>query len=370
MKIDSLCLTNFKNYAQEYFSFSDRINVICGENAQGKTNLLESLFFLSCVKPIHAKKEKDLILFNQNSASIVAQADSFHRSLNINITLSTGSRKIFVNEIKQTKVTDYIGLLQSVLFIPDDLSMIKEGPAIRRRFLNIAISQLKPNYIHCLSKYNRLLEQKNKLLKQEQMIDQTLLDVYNEKLSYYGSFLISYRKDFIEQIKQEAVKNHYEMSKNSEILQIVYKTDRYVASLSDHDTHNVEQALYQHFYERQEAERESKSCLIGPHRDDIIFYINEKNAKDFASQGQIRTAILATKLAEREVFYKNTGEYPILLLDDVLSELDTMRQNYVLNKIDQGQVFITSCENLISSDLSHGKIFTIEQGRQKDCKEF
>lgn len=369
MKIHSLSLKNFKNYRQETFSFSDRINVICGENAQGKTNLLESIFFLSCVKPIHAKKERDLILFGENSASIQAEAMSSDHAMQIDIELSNGPRKIFVNGIREPKVTEYIGHIKSVLFIPDDLSMIKDGPSIRRRFLNIAISQLKPNYIHYLSKYNRVLEQKNKLLKQQSAIDDTLLDVYNEKLAQIGAYLISYRFSFIDQISEETQKNHHEMSKNREILQIVYKTDRYVSDFSK-DTNHFADALYQHMCERRAAEKESCSCLIGPHRDDLIFLIDDKNARDFASQGQIRTAILATKLAERDVFFKNTGEYPILLLDDVLSELDTLRQNYVLNKIDCGQVFITSCENLISPSLSRGKIFTIGQGKLLEHKEF
>ena len=369
MQINSLSLKDFKNYSQENFNFSEHINVICGENAQGKTNLLESIFYLSCVKPIHAKKDRDLIAFNQEKAEIQAITSSFDHSDHIKIEISRNPRKIFINKIRQPKVTEYIGFIQSVLFIPDDLSMIKEGPALRRRFLNIAISQLKPNYIHYLSQYNRILEQKNKLLKQHQSIDDLLLDIYNEKLATLGAHLISYRSSFLDKINQEAQKNHSEMSKNREELQILYKTDRYIDKLHTNKISFAE-ALYQHMIDRKHAEKENKSCLIGPHRDDIVFLINNNPAKDFASQGQIRTAILATKLAERDVFFQNTGEYPILLLDDVLSELDTLRQNYVLNKINCGQVFITSCDNLISPSLSCGKIFTIEHGKLIEDKEF
>lgn len=368
MKVNSLTLQNFKNYQNQSFSFSDRVNVICGENAQGKTNLLESIFFLSCVKPIHAKREHDLITFGKETAKIHANASSVERNFEIDIDLSASPRKIFVNGIRNPKVTEYIGLLKTVLFIPDDLSMIKEGPAVRRRFMNIAISQLKPNYVHHLSKYNRLLEQKNKLLKQD-YFDDALLDVYNENLAATAAQIILYRSDFIDKIGIEAQKNHYEMSKEREILQVGYKTDRYIDDFSL-SASEISHRLYNHMNERKLAEKESQSCLIGPHRDDIVFLINEKNARDFASQGQIRTAILATKLAERDVFYQIAGEYPILLLDDVLSELDTLRQNYVLNKIDCGQVFITSCENLISPALAEGKIFTINQGSLIDEKEF
>lgn len=364
MKIKSLKLSNFKNYKKEEFLFSDRINVISGENAQGKTNLLEAIFYLSCVKTIHAKKERDLIIFDESEASLYAEAESETRNFNVKIDISSTPRRIFVNGVRQEKVTEYIGSLQCVLFIPDDLSMIKEGPNVRRRFLNIAISQLKPNYLSALAVYNKILEQKNKLLKNEN-VDDLLLDVYNERLAKYGAIVIKYRRDFVEQLAKEAQKNHYDMSNNEEILQIVYKTDRYIT-----DDCDIEAELLKHMTERKSAEKESEMSLIGPHRDDIVFMINSVSAKDFASQGQIRTAILSTKLAEREVFYNITGEYPILLLDDVLSELDTTRQNYVLNKIDRGQVFITSCENLISPVLENGKRFEIEKGSLKESREF
>ena len=364
MKIKSLSLKNFKNYKSADFSFSDRINVISGENAQGKTNLLEAVFYLSCVKTIHAKRERDLILFNEDSASLDALVESENRDFQVKIELSNAPRKIYINGIRQPKVTEYIGSLKCVLFVPDDLSMIKEGPGVRRRFLNIAISQLKPNYLSALSIYNKILEQKNKLLKQES-VDDILLDVYNERLAKYGAVIIKYRRDFIKQLEEVACKNHNEMSNGREILQIVYKTDRYIT-----DDCDIEKELFRHMSERKLAERESELSLIGPHRDDLLFLINSVSAKDFASQGQIRTAILATKLAEREVFYQIAGEYPILLLDDVLSELDSTRQNYVLNKIDKGQVFITSCENLISPSLEVGKFFEISGGTLKESREF
>lgn len=364
MKIKSLKLKNFKNYSDEEFTFSENINVICGENAQGKTNLLDALFYISCVKPINAKKERDLIKFGEDFAKIEAVAESEERELNILIDITSAPRRIFVNGIRNKKVTDYIGSIKTVLFTPDDLSMIKEGPSLRRRFLNIAISQLKPNYVYALSRYNKILEQKKALLKQE-IVDETLLDIYNEKLSQQGEIIIRYRRDFIEKLNIKAVKIHNEMSNSREKLQIVYKTDRYI----DENSH-ISDALYRHMSDRKKAEIESASSLVGPHRDDLEFLISDISAKDFASQGQIRTAILSTKLAEREVFYELCGEYPILLLDDVLSELDSNRQNFVLNKINCGQVFITSCENLFSTTLKAGKLFTIDKGKSISDKEF
>ncbi len=364
MKIKSLKLKNFKNYNSEEFSFSENINVICGENAQGKTNLLDALFYISCVKPINAKKERDLIKFGEDFSKIEALAEAEKRELDILIDITKAPRKIFVNGIRKQKVTEYIGSVKTVLFTPDDLSMIKEGPSLRRRFLNIAISQLKPNYVHALSIYNKILEQKNALLKQENIND-TLLDIYNEKLSKQGESIIKYRLEFVSRVNKKAAEIHNEMSNGREKLQIIYKTDRYIGENS-----NIFDALYKHMSDRKTAEIESNSSLVGPHRDDLEFLIGEISAKDFASQGQIRTAILSTKLAEREVFYDLCGEYPILLLDDVLSELDSNRQNFVLNKINCGQVFITSCENLFSTVLEKGKLFTIERGKCINDKEF
>ncbi len=364
MKIKSLKLKNFKNYRDEEFFFSDNINVICGENAQGKTNLLDALFYISCVKPINAKKERDLIKFGEDFSRIEAIAETEERALNIEIDITNSPRRIFVNGIRNQKVTEYIGSIKTVLFTPDDLSMIKEGPSLRRRFLNIAISQLKPNYIHALSIYNKILEQKNALLKKD-IVDDTLLDIYNEKLSSQGEIIIRYRHEFIEMINKKAAEIHNEMSKGKEKLHIVYKKDRYIDGNC-----NISEALYRHMCDRKTAEIESTSSLIGPHRDDLEFLIGELSAKEFASQGQIRTAILSTKLAEREVFYELSGEYPILLLDDVLSELDSNRQNFVLNKINCGQVFITSCENLFSTALEKGKLFTIDRGNCISDKEF
>ena len=227
MKIKALKLQNFKNYKSQSFSFSDNVNVISGENAQGKTNLLDALFFISCVKTINARKERDLISFEEKFAKIEAIAETAERTLNIEINITNTPRKIFINGVKQQKVTDYIGNIKTVLFTPDDLSMIKEGPSLRRRFLNIALSQLKPKYVHTLSKYNRILEQKNSLLKGD-YTDDLLIDVYNQRLSKLGADLIKYRLEFTKEISEEAVNIHNEMSNGREILQIVYKTDRYL----------------------------------------------------------------------------------------------------------------------------------------------
>lgn len=361
MVLHELKLQNFRNIASLSLAADPKVNVIFGDNAQGKTNLLESVFFLSCVKSLHAKKEAELVKFSESDAVILANVLAHSREFEIKINLSaTKKRQIFVNGIKQNKLLDYVGLVQTVLFSPDDLNLMRSGPSSRRRFINIALSQLKPKYLQVLSQYQKVLDEKNKLLKQDEIPD-TLLDVYNESLSIYGASIISYRAAFLEGLAMHAKTIHGEMSQTKESFSAVYQTDRYAEPVIG-DEKAVSLELYRHFSERKTAEKESRMCLIGPHRDDLDCLINGNSVRQFASQGQTRTAVLALKLAERNLFYEAMGEYPILLLDDVLSELDSKRQDFVLNQITNGQVFITSCDPS-AEKLSHsGKIFTMKQG--------
>ena len=364
MEIRSLSLKHFRNYSDISAEFDPNINLICGENAQGKTNLLESIFFLSCAKSFHAKKEKELIEFGETFAQVQAMVSTFERELEIQIQIPLqGKRKIVINKILNNKLLDYVGTVQTVLFSPDDLSMIKEGPSLRRKFLNIAISQLKPNYILSLSEYNKLLEHKSKLLKNEDFTSSILelIDVFNTRIASVGSKVIRYRAEFLKNLSVYAKQIHSEISSKREIMSLEYKTDRFVTDpFSSED--EIQSALYNHLCERKTVEMDAHTCLIGPHRDDVEILIDGKPAKYFASQGQIRTSVLSLKLAEREVFQDITGELPILLLDDVLSELDEKRQNFILNKISQGQVFISSCHNHILSNHVCGKRFEIKHG--------
>ncbi len=363
MQIKNLKLLNFRNYKFADTDLSPGVNLILGENAQGKTNFLESIFFLSCVKSFHAKNERELILFGKNEARIGADVITRERDLSLRIDLSTNAkRKIYENGILQKKLLDYVGTVQTVLFSPDDLYLIKEGPAIRRRFLNIAISQLKPNYIQTLAEYNRIIEHKNKILKDEAMSGRKeLLDVFNEKLAVAGAMLIKYRNDFINELLYFAKNIHNEMSGGREILSIRYITDRYIEDINE-STEKISEALLRHLNDRKSAELEAQSCLVGAHKDDMEILIDEKPAKFFASQGQIRTAVLSIKMAERDVFQKIGGELPILLLDDVLSELDENRQAYLLNKISHGQVIISSCHNHMFSKASDIGAFEVKSG--------
>lgn len=364
MQLRKLVLQNFRNIEFLSMDAEPGINVILGSNAQGKTNLLESIFFLSCVRSFHARKESELVQFTFPDAGICADVFSHQREFQIKINLSsTKKRQIFVNGIKQQKLLDYVGLVQTVLFSPEDLNLMRSGPSARRRFINIALSQLKPRYLQTLSQYQKVLEEKNKLLKQPVFSKEfeTLLDVYNERLAALGAVIISYRSEFLEKLTFHAQQIHKEMSQVKETFSATYQTDRYVKS-SIYDTKEIESALYQHFCDRKVVECESRMCLVGPHRDDLDCFINGVSVRQFASQGQTRTAVLALKLAERNLFFEANGEYPILLLDDVLSELDETRQDFVLNQITNGQVFITSCEPSAEKLIHSGKVFTMKQG--------
>jgi len=363
MILQEIKLQNFRNIEQLSMTCDPKINVICGENAQGKTNLLESIFFLSCVRSFHARKESELVRWDTPDARILANLSAHTREFCIDIHLSaTKKRQILVNGIKQTRLLDFVGLAKTVLFSPEDLNLLRGGPAARRKFINIALSQLKPKYLQVLSQYQKVLEEKNKLLKQMSGISEldTLLDVYNEQLAVFGASIISYRAEFLEGLARHAKEIHREMSHTTEDFSAVYQTDRMVTPKSS--LTEIQNGLYRHLSERKVAEFESRSCLVGPHRDDLDCIINGKSVRQFASQGQTRTAVLSLKLAERNLFFESTKEYPILLLDDVLSELDAARQNFVLNQITNGQVFITSCDESTAGISKTGRVFTMNQG--------
>lgn len=363
MILNKLTLSRFRNYREAKLDFSGGKNIILGNNAQGKTNLLESVFFLSCARSFRAKKEIQLILFGENTAKIDAEIETFERRLNVEIELSCfQKRRILVNGLPEKKLSDYVGLVKTILFSPDDLNMIKEGPRERRRFIDIALSQLKPKYLRLLSEHGKILAHKNKIIKSGDTRQESkqMLDVFNVKLSGVYSEIIAYRARFVEELNRNAALVFKDISMGKDGIEALYKTDSAVSE-DLLDTQKNTLLIYEHLNKRIAIEREIGQCLIGAHRDDIEIKINGKCAKIFASQGQIRSAVLAMKFAERDIFKNHTGENPILLLDDVLSELDGVRRNYLLGNIGEGQVFITSCENVLSR-ISGGKVFCVENG--------
>ena len=364
MQIDRLSLQDFRNYTVQSLSFDPGCNVIFGENAEGKTNLLEAIAYLSCGKSPRARNDRELIRFEAGSARIVGELQSRQREFKIDITMHRGQRrKMTVNGVTAKSAAALSDVFQTVFFCPDDLYLIREGAAARRKFLDTALCQLRPRYAMVLSEYNKAYEHKTRILRDSEEYPEllTMLPEFSERLVQCGAILIHYRARYIQRLAEYAAVNHAECSGGKEQLDIGYQTVSYVKDQMA-EVPELEEQLRQHMTDHRDAEIASRLCLSGPHKDDFTVSINRREAKAYSSQGQTRTAALAIKLAEREILKNTTGEYPILLLDDVLSELDPRRQEFVLNRIAGGQVFITCCEDDRLAELLNGKVFHVKQG--------
>ena len=367
MRVCSITLEGFRNYEHFSAQFHPGVNVIWGENAQGKTNLLEAIGFLSGARSHRARGDRELISFQRDQGTVTAQAESRGRDFLIEAHLFRGGRrKLFVNHVKLKTAGELAGILQTVLFCPEDLALIKAGAAERRAFLDHAICQLRPRYAEALSQYHKLLEHKTRILRDWEKNPGLLsvLEDFNEAMARAGALVIHYRAHFIRKLAEKAGAIQEEFSGGRETLSLTYKT---VSTVADPlgPTVSLYEAIREHQDSHGKAELEARSCLSGPHKDDLLADINGQSARQFASQGQTRTAALSLKLAEREIFREDTGQWPILLLDDVLSELDQRRQDFVLEHITGGQVFITGCQ-APERELGRGKSLHIVQGRLEE----
>lgn len=363
MRIDRLYLRNFRNYTEMNTEFVPGVNLLVGDNANGKTNLLEAIFYLSTAKAFRAKHENELLLFGSEFAELSAKVFSQEREQELKVLLFEGRRprQLWLNGVKQKTASGIAGVLTSVLFCPEDLSVLKKGAAPRRRLLDNVIMQLRPNYAAALSEYNRLLDQKSAVLK-DWRDNSSLLEVlpeYNTRMAQVGALIISYRARFLKALEECAAEFHTEFSGGTEQLTIKYKT---VSNIDDPfaPPDILRQKLAEHQAMHERAELDSAQCLSGPHKDDFEAALNGLPINLYASQGQTRTATISIKLAERELMKRDSGEEPILLLDDVLSELDAGRQDFVLNKLKSGQVFITCCETDRLTEL--GQVLRVEKG--------
>ena len=364
MKIKELSLEGFRNYESAALTFDGGCNVIYGENAQGKTNLLEAIAYMSCGKSPRTHADRDLIGFEKESAKLCGLIERRERDFRTEITLQRGRRrKITVNGVAAKNGAELSDVLHTVFFSPEDLYLIREGAAARRRFMDISLCQLRPRYAEALAEYNRLYEHKTRILRDSEDHPQLLsmLPDFNERLCTVGAVLIGYRAKFCAALAEHARLAHAECSGGREEMALQYQTVKTVSDpFAAHG--EVAAALQEHQRSHFEAEIASRLCLSGPHKDDIDVLVNGKSARQFCSQGQVRTAALALKLAEREIHKNAIGEYPVMLLDDVLSELDVKRQEYVFNRIAGGQIFITCCENDRLEMLKAGKVFHISGG--------
>ena len=364
MRIESLSLTGFRNYSAVDVPFDQRCNVIFGDNAQGKTNLLEAIAYLSSARSHRARYDREMIGMDQTAADIRGIVESRGRTFTVEAQLARGrTRKLFSNGVRLKNAGELAGVLNTVLFCPEDLYLIREGAAARRRFLDSAICQLRPRYAQALAEYGRLYEHKTRILRDwsEHPSLLSALDDFDLRMAQMGALLIHYRAHFVKRLQEAAPPIHRDFSGGGEELSLTYTT---VSNIPDPLASPKEllPLLLDHQARHKQAELDSRQCLSGPHKDDLLVDINGLSAKTYGSQGQTRTAALSLKLAQREIFQAETEEWPVLLLDDVLSELDSRRQAFILNRIRGGQVFITCCEEEKLEGLEGGKAFHVQGG--------
>lgn len=354
MWINNIKINNFRNYKKLDLELNNEINIFYGQNAQGKTNIIESIFLCSIGKSFRAKKDKDMINLEEGNASIEINFKKSDRQGKIKIELGN-KKNIFLNGIKLKRLSELLGNINVVIFTPDDINILKGGPQNRRRFLDIMISQLKPNYMYSLNLYLKTIQQRNNYLRQikQENKNEDLLDIWDEKLAELAMNIYNYRKEFINKIREKIKNIHYEITDNKENFEIEYITDC--------KTKNQYLELLK---QRRKLDIIKGFTTKGIHRDDFVIYINNKQLDVYGSQGQNRTAILSLKLSELNIIYDEIGEYPILLLDDFMSELDQDRRNRFLEKIKDTQVIITCTEkidienkNILIYNVQDGKVF-------------
>lgn len=355
MVIESLELKNYRNYKELHINFNPGTNVLYGDNAQGKTNILESVYVCATTKSHRGSKDREIIEFGEEESHIKMNIRKDDVPYRIDMHLKKNKTKgVAINGIAIHKASELFGVVNVVFFSPEDLNLIKNGPAERRRFVDLELCQLNRLYVHSLVQYNKIILQRNKLLKEIGFRPEyeEMLDIYDMQLVSYGRELIHYRRDFIDQLNHIIRDIHYNLSGKKEELEI-----RYEPNVGSED---LEKALKKN----RAQDIKQRMTLTGPHRDDISFYVNNIDIRRFGSQGQQRTAALSLKLAEIELVKKIVKDYPILLLDDVLSELDSGRQEHLLSGISHIQTVITctGLDDFINHCFQIDKTFKVVNG--------
>ncbi len=361
MQLNQIILENFRNYTDTRFDFDPSVNLICGENAQGKTNLLEACALLSTMRLFRTGQKKEGLAFGAASGRVCGAFEAERQPFTLEVRLhASRAMEVYRSGARLRRQSEGQGLLKTVLFCPDDLYLIRAGAVYRRRFLDTALCQLRPNYGRYLEEYNRVLEHKTRILRdsEERPDLLALYDDFSLRLARLGASLVRYRARYLRKLGQTAAQLHREIAPEEEL------TMQYATIPPDPfgTAAEIEAALQEHLFSHKKAEIASRTCLSGCHKDDILISIDGMPAAKYGSQGQVRTCALVLKLSERELMHEDCGEYPVLLLDDVLSELDKRRQDFVLNRIHAGQVLITCCEESAAAELSAGAVFHIKNG--------
>lgn len=355
---------NFRNSLEADVNFTDGVNVLVGNNAQGKTNLLEAVYMFSLGKSFRGTKESDLVNFSQNEARVSLSYKENSRSDIQNITMKMAKnrrRTIEINGVKIGKLSEMIGAFRAVLFCPEHLSLVKEGPSMRRSYLDVAISQFRPVYLRSLQRYYAVLEQRNKLIKgaeDDRRLFESTVDIWSAQLAHEAAIIASYREKYVQLVHDAVSEIIRDMSHEKEEIEISYAGSGKLESYSD--LHANEERFLKLLTENHDREIGAGATLWGIHKDDIDIKINSKEARRFASQGQQRSIALALKLAEGDICKKETGDFPVLLLDDVLSELDGARREFLLSSVSGRQVIMTTCED---TDLGNVNKITVENGK-------
>ncbi|WP_341280290.1 DNA replication/repair protein RecF [Paenibacillus sp. FSL H8-0537] len=366
MFLKNIHLQNYRNYGQLELETSNQVNLFVGPNAQGKTNLLEAIFALALTKSHRTSKDKELIGWEADSARLQGTVDKRYGTAQLELLLSTQGKKAKINGLEQRKLSNFIGSLNVVMFAPEDLEIVKGTPGVRRRFLDMEIGQVQPGYLHTLQQYGKVLVQRNNYLKSASpgSMQQTMLDVWNTQLAELGVKIMKKREHFIHKLQRWAEQIHSGITAGSEQLTITY-----CPSLGSGEPED-ESVLFEQFMIKltqvKEQEIRRGMSLVGPHRDDLAFFINGKEASVYGSQGQQRTTALSLKLAEIELIAEEIGEYPLLLLDDVLSELDQHRQTQLIETFQSKvQTFITTTglESVNISKLQDACIYNVREGQ-------
>lgn len=356
MYIKEIQLKDFRNYSSLEAQFHKNVNIFLGQNAQGKTNLLESIYITSMGKSFRTVKDKEMIRFGEDFFRVKAAACG-EEDVTVEIAVNNDGKKgIKIDGVKANKMSDLLENIYIVIFSPEDLRIVKDEPEKRRKFIDRELCQIKPSYYNNLNQYKKILMQRNAYLK-EYKVDESILDVWDMQLASYGSRIITARNEFIKKINSISSKIHKDITNSKENLEVIYEPNIEVCE-------DIEGYFYHQLCKNRDNDIRRRTTTKGPHKDDLKLLSNDIDIRNFGSQGQQRTAALSLKLSEIKLIEEETGESPVLLLDDVLSELDRERQNYLISSLENTQVFITTTE--ISEEVEKGlgeiKYFIIEKG--------
>lgn len=368
MFLESIELVNYRNYDHAKALFSPGMNVFLGENAQGKTNLMESIYVLAMTRSHRTNNDKELIRWSQDFTKISGKVQKKHAAFPLDIIVSKKGKVARLNHLEQKKLSSYIGHMNVILFAPEDLSLVKGSPAVRRKFIDMELGQMNRLYLHHLVDYQRILKQRNQYLKQTargKKTDPLFLEILTEQLAKEAAIVLKDRVLFVQKLQEWAQPIHHEISRMQELLNIDYMSSIPIDGIETKDTDVLFQEIMAHWKQNLEREKEQGTTLSGPHRDDLLFIVNDKNIQTYGSQGQQRTTALSVKLAEIDLMKEMTGEYPVLLLDDVLSELDDERQTHLLNMFqNKVQTFLTttSLDGVKMKLLEKPRVFRIHGG--------